>query len=175
MSVAFRPLAVADLPLVHRWLQEPHVRDTYGLGKGATWDDVRAKYDPDRRSREKTRMYVVLVDGVPAGYVQTYRILDHPTYAGPIGVDDESWGMDLFLGEPSLVGRGLGSRVIAQFAADVVFATIPAVAIVSDPSSGNPRSVRAFEKAGFRRWRTVVPMDESCGDLLLRLDRPLSG
>ena len=80
--------------------------------------------------------------------------------------------MDLFLGEPDLVGRGLGALVLRRFAEDVVFARTDAVAVVSDPPSTNRRSVRAFEKAGFRLWRTVTPPNEDCGDLLMRLDRP---
>jgi RimJ/RimL family protein N-acetyltransferase len=109
---------------------------------------------------------------MPAGYVQTYRILDHPAYAKAVSIDDESWGLDLFLGEASFVGRGVGPAVLVRFAADVVFATTPAVAIVSDPPSSNRRSWRAFEKAGFRRWRTVEPPDEGSGDRLMRLERP---
>ena len=134
--------------------------------------EVAAKYGPLVGGAQRTFPYVIVLDGRDVGYVQTYRIGDHPAYAREIGVDDESAGLDLFLGEPDCVGRGLGPLVSDRFVRDVVFATTAAVAVVSDPSSSNPRSVRAFEKAGFRRWRTVVPTDPACGDLLLRRDRP---
>ncbi len=170
--IGFRPLAKSDLPSMHRWLNVPHVRETYGLGKNPSPEEVVAKYGPLVGGAERTFPYVIVLDGRDVGYVQTYRISDHPEYARGIGVDDESAGLDLFLGEPDCVGRGLGPLVIDRFVRDVVFATTAVIAVVSDPSSSNPRSVRAFEKAGFRRWRTVVPTDPACGDLLVRRDRP---
>jgi|GEM_PF-282138 len=167
--IAFRALTTADLPSMHRWLNQPHVRDTYGLGKAASLPEVVAKYGPLVEGATGTAPFVILLDCRDVGYVQTYRIADHPAYARDIGVDDESAGIDLFLGEPDW-GHGLGPLVIDRFVREVVFAMTTAVAVVSDPSSTNPRSVRAFEKAGFRRLRTVVPTEPGCGDLLLRRD-----
>lgn len=170
--IAFRPLEADDLRLLWRWLNEPHVRETYGLGRKTTLADVERKYGPLVAGTDPTRAYVIVVNGAPAGYVQTYRILDHLEYAREVGVDDESHGLDLFLGEAHLVGHGFGPRAIRQFADDVLFGRTDAVAIVCDPPSSNRRSVRALEKAGFRRWRTVTPASPECGDLLMRLDRP---
>jgi hypothetical protein len=73
---------------------------------------------------------VIVIDGAPAGYLQAYRILDHPEYAREVGVVDESYGLDLFLGEAHLVGRAIGPRAIRQFADDVMFGHSDAVAIV---------------------------------------------
>ncbi len=171
VEIRFRALAAADLPLVHRWLNAAHVRDAYAHGRATTPEQVADEYDPERLRAGGTQPWIVLLDGVPAGYVQTYRILDHPAYAAATGIDDESWGLDLFLGEPGLVGRGIGPEVIRGFATAVVFASTPACSIVADPPSRNRRSWRAFEKAGFRLWRTVTPTDEGSGDRLMRLDR----
>lgn len=170
-SVEFRPLTRDDLALLHRWLNEPHVVATYGLGRGRTLAEVAEKYGPLAGGSDRTRPFVILVGGKPAGYVQTYRILDHPEYAREVGVADESHGLDLFLGEPDLVGRGLGPRVIRTFATTRIFAVTDAVAVVCDPPSSNRRSVRALEKAGFVLWRTIVPPSPECGDLLMRLER----
>ena len=159
---------------LHRWLREPHVVATYGLGHRPTLEKVVAKYGPRTRDG-RTRACVVEVDGAPAGYVQAYRIPDYPDYAAVVGVTGEVHGIDLFLGEPDLVGRGIGPRVIRRFVEDEVFAKTTAVAVVADPRSDNPRSVRAFEKAGFRRWKTVVPSSPEQGDLLVRVDRPVAG
>jgi aminoglycoside 6'-N-acetyltransferase len=171
MDFGFRPLEEADYGRLHRWLNEPHVVDSYGLGHRPTSPEVAAKYGRLVRGEDPTRAYVIEVDSRPVGYVQTYRILDHPDYAAEIGVADETHGMDLFLGEPSLVGHGIGPAVIDAFVRTEIFARTPAVAVLSDPPSSNPRSVRAFEKAGFVLWRRHEPRSPGQGDLLLRRAR----
>jgi GNAT superfamily N-acetyltransferase len=150
----------------------PHVAAGYGQGRRRTREEIEEKYGAIARGETPTRAYVIVMDGRPSGYVQTYRILDWPKYAEEIGVTDESHGLDVFLGEPDLIGCGVGPLVIRRFVEDVVFAATRAVAVVADPPSSNRRSVRAFEKAGFKHWRTVVPSSPECGDLLMRLERP---
>jgi RimJ/RimL family protein N-acetyltransferase len=172
--IGFRPLTLTDLPSMHRWLNMPHVRETYGLGRLPSPSDVAEEYGSMVGGQGGTFPYVIHLGGRDIGYLQTYRIAEHPAYAREIGVDDESAGLDLFLGEPDCVGRGIGPLVIDRFVREVIFATTPAVAVVADPSSSNRRSVRAFEKAGFRRWRTVVPTQPGSGDLLLRRDRDVA-
>jgi aminoglycoside 6'-N-acetyltransferase len=174
-SIGFRRLSVADPPLLHRWLNLPHVADTYGLGRRPTLGDVAEEYGPLATGEDRTRAFVVEADGRPVGYVQTYRILEHPVWAAQCAVEDESHGIDLFLGEPDTVGRGLGPVVIRAFVEREVFARTDAVAVVADPRSENRRSISAFEKAGFRRWRSIVPVSPEMGDVLLRLDRPAGG
>lgn len=169
--IAFRPLEEGDVLVLHGWLNEPHVVETYGLGRRPTQEETSAEVLPRVRGEVPTRPYVLLVDDVPSGYVQTYRVLDHATYAAEIGVTDEAHGMDLFLGDPSLVGRGIGSAAIRRFVEEVIFADPAAVAVVADPPSTNPRSVGAFRKAGFRTWRRIVPTEPGTGDLVLRRDR----
>lgn len=167
----FRPLVDRDLPLLVRWLNEPHVVATYGQGRGASAAEVVAKYGPRARGVGPTRAFVIEVEGRPSGYIQTYRILDHPGWAAQSGIADESHGLDLFLGAADLVGRGLGTRVLRRFVDDVVFGGTDAVAVVCDAFSTNPRAVRALEKAGFRRWRHLATPEPGSGDLLLRRDR----
>ena len=154
-----------------RWLNEPHVVATYGRGCGITVEEVASKYGPRARGQGATRAFVVEEGGLPVAYIQTYRILDHPAWAAQAGVADESHGLDLFLGEPQALARGVGSRLLTQFVDEVVFGATDAVAVVCDTRSTNPRAVRALERAGFRRWRVLERPEPGSGDLLLRLDR----
>ena len=86
-------------------------------------DRGRDREAPGRdRGRRPTRQFAIVVDGRPVGMIQTYLVSDHPS--GP-----SSWtsrtgaaGVDLLIGEPDLVGGGLGPRVLAEFARYVVFA-----------------------------------------------------
>ncbi len=56
--------------------------------------------------------------------------------------------------------RGLGPRAIDEFVSSVAFPHSQADRIIVGPAATNARSIRAFEKAGFRRVRVVTLPDE---------------
>ena len=113
-------------------------------------------------------MFVIVLEGRDAGFVQTYRVADYPE-SWPFDVGAEAAGMDLAIGEPDLVGRGLGPRVIGAFVDEVVFSDPAVAACVADPDARNRRSVRAFEKAGFAVVGTMVT--DAVERCVVRLER----
>ena len=134
--IEFRPLTESDLPLLRTWLEREHV---------ARWWREPVE---DELAQELAGRFVIVVDGRPAGMIQTY--------------DGQ---VDLLIGEEELTGRGLGPEVLAGFVAelvdtDVVFATV---------EEGNRRSWRAFEKAGFKHVRDLV--EDGLPHRLMQLDR----
>ena len=76
-------------------------------------------------------------------------------------------GIDLFIGEPSMIGRGHGPALIRRFVDDRLQSG--ALRIVTDPDPANHRAIRAYEKAGFRRDRLVETPD---GSALLMVCNP---
>ncbi len=113
--------------------------------------------------------YVILLDGRPAGMIQTYGVSVDPEWQMLIGAEDGAAGVDLLIGEPDLVGRGLGPQVLTAFAREVVFADPAVTAAVATVEEPNRRSWRAFEKAGFRHVRDVD--EDGLPHRLMRLDR----
>jgi N-acetylglutamate synthase-like GNAT family acetyltransferase len=71
-----------------------------------------------------------------------------------------------------MTGLGLGPAAIRQFVRKVVFSNPEVRAVVCDPEEGNLRSLRAFEKAGFKAVQTVQLAGEACRRQVVRLDRP---
>ena len=69
-----------------------------------------------------------------------------------------------------MTGRGLGPTVIREFGANYIFINDDVRAILSDPSTGNARSVRAFRKAGFNVVDTVRLAGETFERIVVRLD-----
>jgi aminoglycoside 6'-N-acetyltransferase len=57
-------------------------------------------------------------------------------------------GIDQFIGDPDMIGRGHGSAFIRYFADGLLTAGTPRV--LTDPDPANARAIRAYEKAGFR-------------------------
>jgi aminoglycoside 6'-N-acetyltransferase len=163
--IAFRPLEEDDLPLVEVWLHREHVARWWRDDVGDAIADYQAAVEGD----DPTDHFLIVIDGRPAGMIQTYRVEDHPDWQRLVQVGDDVAGVDLLIGEPDLVGHGLGARVLTAFARDVVLADPATNAIVATVEEANRRSWRAFEKAGFRHVRDVE--EDGLPHRLMRLDR----
>src|SRR4051812_21122913 len=98
-KIGFRRLAGDDLPLMHRWLQQPFILEWWWGGIPPAYEAVEAKYAARIRGEEPTDPYLILSDGQAIGYIQAYMIADHPEYAAHIAADADAAGVDLFIGE----------------------------------------------------------------------------
>lgn len=158
-NYAFRPMTKADLPLIRWWLGAAHVREWWG--------------DPDEQfalvsgdlDEPAMDQFIVLADERPLGYLQCYRLTAWNTGFGlqPEGTR----GIDQFIGESAMIGRGHGSAFIRQFVDDSFRQGLPRM--VTDPDPLNARAVRAYEKAGFVRDGMVDTPD---GAALLMVREP---
>jgi aminoglycoside 6'-N-acetyltransferase len=148
-AYVFRPMTTADLPLVKRWLTEPHVVQW--------WGDPVEQYalvsgDLDEPAMDQ---FIVSADASEFSYIQCYDVTAWNSGFGahPPGTR----GIDLFIGEPGMIGRGHGSGFIRAFVDDKLRNGAPR--IVTDPDPENVRAVRAYEKAGFEKVRMVDTPD----------------
>jgi aminoglycoside 6'-N-acetyltransferase len=150
---------------VERWLREKHV--------ARWWREPVEQELAERREAiaggRPSEYFLILLDGRPVGMIQTYVVSRYPEWEEVVRVGPGVAGVDLLIGEPDLVGGGLGPQVLSQFARDVVFADPGTTAVVATVEEGNRRSWRAFEKAGFRHVRDLE--EDGLPHRLLRLDR----
>jgi hypothetical protein len=84
-------------------------------------------------------------------------------------------GIDLAIGEVTLIGIGIGSTAIRDFILNIVSAEPGITAVVTDPEERNGRSCHAFEKAGFIPVKTVGLEGESVRRRIMRLPLPTFG
>ena len=157
--LTLRLLTAQDLPLLHDWLNRPHIVRWWG-GESArpSLQDVVAQYQPDALARERVTAYIVLLDQVPIGYAQAYVTLG----AGGGWWEDETdpgvRGIDQSIGEPHLLGQGLGTRLVRTLA-ETLFRDPAVTRIQTDPAPDNLRAIRCYQKAGFRIVREIVTPD----------------
>ena len=155
----FHPMSAADLPMIRCWLETPEVVHW--------WGDPDEQYalvsgDLDHPDMDQ---FIVAVDDRPFGYIQCYAL---STWNQSFGTHPpKTRGIDQFIGEPDMFGRGHGSGFIRQFAGNLLTSGIPRV--VTDPDPDNRRAVRAYAKAGFQNDRLV---DTPEGPALLMVRNP---
>ncbi|MDB5639079.1 MAG: aminoglycoside adenylyltransferase [Bradyrhizobium sp.] len=145
----FRPMTSGDLPLIQRWLALPHVREW--------WGDPHEQYalvsgDLDEPAMDQ---YIVSTAGSAFGYLQCYDLGEWNAGFGP--QREGTRGIDLFIGELSMIERGHGSALIRCFVDDRLQKGAPR--IVTDPDPANVRAVRAYEKAGFEKHHMIETPD----------------
>ena len=146
----FRPMTTCDLPLVRRWLAEPHVVQW--------WGNTLEQFELVSGDLEVEAMeqFVVAINDCPFGYLQCYD----PDVWPENGLGDHprgTRGIDQFIGEQDMVDRGHGSAFIRTFIDRLLAAGAPRV--ITDPDPANGRAIRAYEKAGFRRQHLVDTPD----------------
>ena len=150
VRIGFRPLGRGDLCDVVRWTAEPHVAQWW-TDEAADLAAAEKHYGPAIDGKEPTRPWVVDVNGRSVGFVQDYRIGDHPEYAA-LTARPDAVGFDYAIGEPAWAGRGLGTRMLWQFLTDVVRPHYPdAPQYFAAPDHRNARSLRVLDKLGFTR------------------------
>jgi aminoglycoside 6'-N-acetyltransferase len=155
----FHPMSAADLPTIRRWLETPEVVRWWGRP-----DEQYALVSGDLNHPDMDQFIVALGDR-PLGYIQCYAL---STWNQGFGSHPPATrGIDQFIGEPELIGRGHGSAFIRQFADSLLASGIPR--LVTDPDPENGRAVHAYAKAGFQSERLVDTPD---GQALLMVRNP---
>lgn len=156
----FSALREEDLGLIRTWLMYPHVRRWYDDVPAESYpDDTIADHRRAMRGEDPTDYFLIELDGRPVGQIQSYRIDDHPEYAAMLALGRRAIGIDLFIGEPELIGHGHGPALIRAFLRDVAFPHYGGDLCVIGPSRSNAAAIRAYEKAGFRFLKMYLEPD----------------
>ena len=128
--VVLRPLDASHAEALREIRRSPEV----ALRWGPLEDDFPVGDEP-----EVTR-FTILVEDQPAGMVQ---------YAEESEPDIRSASIDIFVG-PAWQGRGVGSDALKTLVRHLIDER-GHHRITIEPAVDNPRAIRSYEKAGFRR------------------------
>ena len=171
-TVTLRPMTEGDLPMVAAWWKNP------GIGYYADAENtdyaLEQVRDIARSISGRAYCFIIEYEGKPVGdcWLQDMnldRILERNR-----GLDCRRIDLEI---EEDYWGRGIGTEAINLLAAfgfgsecaDLIFAV--------DVADYNPRSRRAFEKAGFELYATVIQPSGARADVAydLVLRRPQCG
>lgn len=170
--IGFRRLTMADLTLMHHWLNHtPAVKEFYGHGEETPYEALVAKYGPRIRGESPTTCYIITHGDTAIGLIQTYLWRDYPDSGRYLDLQEEAAGLDVFIGHPDYLHRGLGSDVLQAFVAGIIFADSRVQSVVLTAETRNTGALRAYDKAGFQRLRVLAESDEPSPVWVLRLGR----
>ncbi|MEU5082617.1 MULTISPECIES: GNAT family N-acetyltransferase [Streptomyces] len=147
---AFRLVPVRleqDLPLVHRWMNDPAVAEFWELAgpPHRTENHLRAHLHGDGRCVP----CLGVLDGTPMSYWEIYRAdLDPLARSYPARPHDT--GIHLLIGDAADRGRGVGSALLGAVAGLILDRRPACARVVAEPDLRNTPSVAAFLSAGFR-------------------------
>lgn len=158
-TVRLRPLAEHDLPMLHDWLNRPHVVEWWGgEAQRPSLAEVLRDYRPGALAREGVTAFIALLGGEPIGYAQSYVALGSGGGWWEDETDPGVRGIDQFIADPGRLNRGLGTQLVRALVARLF--EDPAVTNVqTDPAPHNLRAIRCCEKAGFVAQKVVTTPD----------------
>lgn len=148
-TFTFKPVEENDLPLLHTWFEKPHV-DLWWPVPDEQEDFFKSFLERIRAGVKKP--YMVLLNDLPIGYIQSYSV-DKTTHSWlpKLPSDGNVIGIDQFIGEPDYLYKGFGPLFIKQFVDDLI-AKDPSITIIVDPDPTNSVAIRCYEKVGFKRF-----------------------
>ena len=134
------------------WRNSPHVREWWDPDEPPLTPAAAAEeFAVGAGSEDPTVSCIIEVGGEPVGFIQFYPWDAEAAYLAEIGVSvpTGSWGLDIFIGERSLAGKGIGSRTVALLS-DHLFAREAATAVALITEATNARAHAAYVRAGMR-------------------------
>ena len=145
MEHSFRTFTRADFPLLTRWRRQPHVMKWWGE---QSEPELIKEFEKEMADPLVER-YVVSHEGRDFAFVQ---VCDAHGIGGGWWPDATpgTWAIDFLIGEPDLIGKGLGTALLAQLTKDLL-SRPGAHTVIADPEPDNIASIRAAERAGFRQ------------------------
>ncbi|MCU7372390.1 GNAT family N-acetyltransferase [Paucibacter sp. O1-1] len=156
-GVVLRPMTEHDVPLIHRWLQAPHLAEWWG-DAGFTLAETQAGYSPAVMAVDQVTPYIAMRGGRAIGFAQSYLAMGSGDGWWDFVTDPGVRGIDQFLAHSEDLGQGLGTQMVEALV-ELLFRDPAVTLIQTDPDPGNHRAIRCYEKAGFRAVEIVTTPD----------------
>ncbi len=152
-----------DKNLLLKWLTNPKLIEL-AWGEDAPWDSQKIEENFFEEAIENSSEAACIIEykNREIGYIQYYT-LDENSYRFNSKVPYEKflggYGIDLFIGDHELWGKGIGTDIIKAMASYLTD-TLGAKVVCADPEENNKRSVQSFTKAGFSQMGKIQNYDE---------------
>ena len=172
MDISFRPMTADDLPTISTWQNTPEVKQWYGK-EYTSREELEKHYQEELEEIPRlTWHYIIQLDGVDAGMIQTYLLCSYPDMDNYMRVSEGAAMVDIFLA-PEFMHKGHGSHIMRAFLYDYVFSgkLFFANKCTIGPEPKNFGAIRMYEKAGFRWINTIQIPDEDEPEYIMVINK----
>lgn len=129
----------------------PHVRWDAGRDRKTLWERYLGEESHDLLP------YIVYYLSKPIGYIQSYKAYNAANGWWP-DEKEGTVGIDIFIGEPEYLGKGLGTKIVKLFV-EKLFADATIKKIVVDPKPDNFIAINCYKNAGFKEAELITTPD----------------
>ncbi|WP_413303438.1 GNAT family N-acetyltransferase [Bacillus sp. 1P10SD] len=152
-ELLIRVMTHEDLEKMVSWLNDPKVIQYYEE-RPLNQDEVLEKYGPRIEGKHYVSPCIVEFNNKSIGYIQYYEVqeTEMKTYGYPL--KQHIFGIDQFIGETELWGKGLGTSMIVLMLR-YLSKTKGAFTVVLEVKTKNSRAISCYEKCGFRKIKKL--------------------
>jgi len=139
-----------DLPILEGWLERPHV--------ARWWGDPKEAVSAILKHTVQSSAFI-FNDNVPIGFI-CWQV-PSPQELAEAGLADlpaNIVDIDIMIGETGALGHGHGSEALSQLLARLSGEGVQIAGIAT--AAANERARKAFERAGFRMFKTFIDSGE---------------
>lgn len=120
MTVTLRRLRESDFELIERWYASPHMQPHFIFpGSRFTATDIREKFEVRLSADSDVKVFIAEIERKSYGFIQGYLHQYHPEISTLMDLKDGVL-IDYFVGEASLLGKGLGAAMLRVFQSDAL-------------------------------------------------------
>jgi aminoglycoside 6'-N-acetyltransferase-1b/aminoglycoside 6'-N-acetyltransferase-2 len=157
--VTLRLMTEHDLPMLHDWLNRPHIVEWWGgEDERPTLEEVLEHYRPRVLAKESVTMYIAMQGTEPVGFAQSYIAMGCGDGWWQDETDPGVRGIDQSLANPLQLNQGLGTKLVRALV-EFLFTDPEVSKVQTDPAPNNLRAIRCYEKAGFTQERVITTPD----------------
>ncbi|MDZ5473057.1 GNAT family N-acetyltransferase [Bacillus sp. 31A1R] len=147
-NLTIRAMNQNDFPLMAKWLSHPEVLKFYEESP-YNLEQVFLKYGPRVEGKHYVKPCIVEYKLLPIGYIQYYPVQDSELKAYAMRENGVIFGIDQFIGEPEMWGKGIGTSMVSLML-KYLSQVNEEVKVVLDVKKNNIRAIACYKKCGFR-------------------------
>jgi len=148
------------------WRNRPHVRAWWDPDDPPyTLERARADCGPALRGEDPDRLAVIEVAGAAVGFVQFYPWAPyrHELELMDVDLPEGAWSLDILIGEPEWLDRGVGSRTV-RLLCDHMLHREGASCVAFGVDRDNARARAAYLRAGMVAAGEYLDLDTRGGE-----------
>ena len=147
--------------LLYKWCSQEEIYK-YFEQRPLSYDEIVDKYYPRTLKDTKVVVYIIKYDNKPIGMIQYQKVDDKKNELYGINLDN-SYEIDLFIGELNLHNKSIGQEVINKMC-NYLYSEKNANNIIGSILQENIKSIKCCEKCGFKILKEIE-MKDTIGEI----------